>query len=54
LFLPGRRSKEIASLLRIRSRTVSAHRANITRKLGIRRVTDLVRYAVRERIIELD
>ena len=50
----GRKSSEIAAMLGIRPRTVDAHRANISRKLGIRRVADLVRYAIRERIIEAE
>ncbi|MCL6621835.1 MAG: response regulator transcription factor [Syntrophobacterales bacterium] len=46
LIAEGRSSKEIAELLFISQRTVHNHRANILRKLRLKRITDLVRYAV--------
>ena len=45
-------SKEIASRLGIAFKTVDAHRTNIMRRLNVHAVADLVRYAVRERIIQ--
>lgn len=41
----GMLSKEIADHLHISSRTVDNHKSNIFRKLGLRNVLDLVRYA---------
>lgn len=41
----GLLSKEIADTLHISSRTVDNHKSNIFRKLGIRNVLELVRYA---------
>lgn len=42
----GRTNKEIASQLGISHRTVETHRENIMRKLGIRTVAGLTRYAI--------
>jgi len=49
----GKSSKEVASLLGISVKTAETHRANVMRKLEIHSVTELVRYAVRNRIIEV-
>jgi DNA-binding CsgD family transcriptional regulator len=42
----------VAVLLNISVKTAETHRANIMRKLQIHSVSDLVRYAVRNQIIE--
>lgn len=52
LLAEGHTSKEIASQLGIAFKTVDAHRTNIMRRLNVHAVADLVRYAVRERIIQ--
>jgi len=52
LLSEGKNSKEVASILRISVKTVETHRANIMRKLDIHSVSELVRYAVRNQIIE--
>jgi DNA-binding NarL/FixJ family response regulator len=52
LLSEGKASKEVASLLGISVKTAETHRANIMRKLGIHSVSQLVRYAVRNQIIE--
>ena len=52
LLSEGRSSKEAASLLGISVKTAETHRANIMRKLEIHSVSELVRYAVRNQIIE--
>ncbi len=52
LLSEGRSSKEAATMLGISVKTAETHRANIMRKLGIHSVTELVRYAVRNQIIE--
>jgi len=46
LIAEGRSSKEIGDLLFISSRTVQHHRANLMRKLDLKRTADLVRYAL--------
>ena len=48
----GKSNKEIAAALHITVKTVETHRAHIMRKLGLHSVADLVRYAIRNRIIE--
>ena len=52
LVAEGKSSKEVADSLGISARTVETHRGNILRKLKLRSVTDLVRYAVRNKIVE--
>lgn len=46
LIAEGRSSKEIAELLFISSRTVQHHRANLMRKLHLKKTADLVKYAL--------
>jgi DNA-binding NarL/FixJ family response regulator len=48
LIAEGKSSKEIAGLLYISSRTVQHHRANIMRKLNIKKTADLVKYAIQK------
>ena len=46
LIAEGKSSKDIASLLYISVYTVNNHRANILKKLKLKRTADLVRYAI--------
>jgi DNA-binding NarL/FixJ family response regulator len=48
----GNRTRTTATVLGITSNTVETHRANIMRKLELHSTADLVRYAIRNRIIE--
>jgi DNA-binding NarL/FixJ family response regulator len=48
----GKSSKEIASSLSLSVKTVETHRANIMRKLDLHNVSELVRFAVRNQIVE--
>jgi two-component system response regulator NreC len=48
----GLSAKEIAVELSISNKTVEAHRTSLMRKLGVRKATELVRYAVRHGLIE--
>jgi len=52
LLAEGKSNKEVAGVLGISVRTAETHRSNIMLKLDIHSVVDLVRYAVRNRIIE--
>jgi DNA-binding NarL/FixJ family response regulator len=50
----GLSSREIAEELSLSHKTVEVHRRRIMQKLGARKVTDLVRYAMREGLIGLE
>jgi len=52
LIAEGLSAKEIAADLQISTKTVEAHRTSLMRKLGVRKATELVRYAVRHGLIE--
>ncbi|PYU98217.1 MAG: hypothetical protein DMG26_19225 [Acidobacteria bacterium] len=52
LLVEGKSNKEVASKLEISTRTVESHRANIIRKLHCHSFSDLVRYAIRNKIVE--
>jgi DNA-binding NarL/FixJ family response regulator len=48
LIAEGKSSKEIGGLLFISSRTVQHHRANLMRKLNLKKTADLVKYAIQK------
>jgi DNA-binding NarL/FixJ family response regulator len=52
LLSDGKSNKEVASGLSISVKTVETHRAAIMRKLGLNSITELVRYAIRNKLIE--
>lgn len=52
LIADGLSAKEIAARLDISTKTVEAHRTSLMRKLGVRKATELVRYALRHGLIE--
>jgi DNA-binding NarL/FixJ family response regulator len=52
LIADGLSAKEIAAQLDISTKTVEAHRTSLMRKLGARKATELVRYALRHGLIE--
>ena len=52
LLAEGKANKEVAAALGIAIRTVETHRAKIMFKLGIHSSTELVRYAIRNKIVE--
>lgn len=52
LIADGLSAKEIAAQLEISTKTVEAHRTSLMRKLGVRKATELVRYALRHGLIE--
>jgi DNA-binding NarL/FixJ family response regulator len=51
LIAEGRRSKNIGLMLGISPKTVQAHRSAAMRKLQLESVADVVRYAVREKLV---
>lgn len=52
LLAEARTNKEVAAVLGVSVKTIDAHRANIMRKLNLHSVAELVRYAIREKLIE--
>src|SRR5450756_68021 len=52
LIAEGRTSKDIALLLGLSVKTADAHRANIMRKLDLHSVSEVVLYAVRNKIVQ--
>jgi DNA-binding NarL/FixJ family response regulator len=53
LLAEGKGNKDVAVAMRVSVKTVESHRSNINRKLSIRSTSDLVRYALRNGIVEL-
>jgi len=53
LIADGFSSKEIARNLQIAPSTVEVHRRNIMRKVGLHKVADLTRYAIRNQMVQV-
>jgi DNA-binding NarL/FixJ family response regulator len=53
LLAEGKTSKEVATVLNLSVKTAETHRTNLMRKLNLHSVADLVRYAVRNRIVQV-
>ena len=54
LIAEGNTNQDIAELLCLSRKTVETHRSNIMDKLDLHKVTDLVKYAIREGLVGLD
>jgi len=52
LLAEGRSTKEVATALDITVKTAETHRSNIMRKLDLHCITDVVRYAIRNQIVQ--
>jgi DNA-binding NarL/FixJ family response regulator len=52
LIAEGLTAREVGDRLGISGKTVEAHRTSLMRKLGMKKATELVRYAVRQGLIE--
>jgi DNA-binding NarL/FixJ family response regulator len=53
LLAEGKSSKEVACLLNLSTKTAETHRSNIMRKLDFHSIRDLVVYAVKNDIIQV-
>ena len=53
LLAEGKSSKEVATVLNLSTKTAETHRSNIMRKLGFHSIRDLVVYAVKNNIIQV-
>ena len=51
LLAEGKSNKEVASILGISTRTAHTHHAEIMRKLKLKSLSDLIRYAMRNGLI---
>jgi DNA-binding NarL/FixJ family response regulator len=52
LLAEGKTSKEVATILGLSTKTVETHRAQIMRRLDCHSVSELVRYAIRNNIVQ--
>ena len=52
LLAEGKSNKEVANLLGLSVRTAETHRAHVMHKLGLSSLAELVRYAVRNKLVE--
>jgi DNA-binding NarL/FixJ family response regulator len=53
LLAEGKSSKEVATVLNLSTKTVETHRSNIMRKLSLHSIRDLVVYAIKNNIIQI-
>jgi DNA-binding NarL/FixJ family response regulator len=53
LLAEGLTNNEVASLLHVSVKTVGSHRQNIMRKLGLRNIAELTKYAINKGLISL-
>src|SRR5258705_577755 len=52
LLAEGKSNKEIGTALKITTKTAETHRARLMAKLGVHSIAELVRYAIRNQIVE--
>ena len=52
LIAEGRTSRQICPILKVGIKTVETHRASAMRKIGAKSTADIVRYAIRHRMVE--
>ncbi len=54
LAVEGKTAKEIADILFISARTVENYKNNILKKLGLHKTSDLIKYAIKNKIVDID
>lgn len=54
LVVEGKTAKEIADVMFISSRTVENYKNNILKKLGLHKTSDLIKYAIKNKIVDID
>jgi len=54
LVVEGKTAKEIAKSLFISARTVENYKTNMLRKLGFHKTSDLIKYAIKNKLVDLD
>jgi DNA-binding NarL/FixJ family response regulator len=54
LTVEGKTAKEIADAIFISPRTVENYKNNIMRKLGLHKTSDMIKYAIKNKIVDLD
>lgn len=54
LVAEGKTNKELAEMLFISIKTVETHKTHVLEKLGLKNTTELIRYAIRNKIIPVD
>ena len=52
LLAEGKSNKEVAVALHISVKTAETHRTNLMRKLDLHSISELVRYAIRNKMVE--
>jgi DNA-binding CsgD family transcriptional regulator len=52
LLAEGRSNKAVSQILGISVKTVETHRSAVMRKLGAKSIPELIRFAVRKKVIE--
>ena len=50
----GKTSREIAEMLHLSAKTVEKHRAKVMQKLELQNLSELIRYAIRKGLIDVD
>jgi DNA-binding CsgD family transcriptional regulator len=53
LLAEGHRNKKIAQILGISTKTVETHRTALMRKISVKSIVELVRYAIRNNLTEV-
>jgi len=53
LFAEGDTAKKVAALLKLSPKTIDVHKANLMRRINIHNRTELIKYALRKKIISL-
>jgi len=54
LLVTGSNTQQISNSLELSPKTIEKHRTNVSKKLGIRNLVDMVKYAVKLGIIDMD